>query len=69
MPELLRASDPCPPIGTIVKDSCGGVWVNDGHYPACWYSMKPDSYEVETWTKIAGNYGPVRVIAEGRADL
>ena len=68
---VLRAVDPEPPVGTVVRDDCGLTWVNDGHRPCCW--VRPDLVaegvnDPETWTKIAGNYGPVTVLEWGEAD-
>lgn len=68
--QLLTAADPEPGVGTVVRDSCGGVWLNTGYYPCAW--MHPGGRggawdEVETWTKIAGNYGPVVVLSGGDA--
>lgn len=62
---VLTSTDPEPPAGSVVRDDCGVLWENDGHRPACW--VRPDLVEQsihdpETWTKIAGNYGPVTVI-------
>ncbi|MBD0743576.1 hypothetical protein BG418_18555 [Streptomyces sp. CBMA152] len=59
---VLTASDPEPPAGTVVRDDCGTIWKNDGHYPACWVEPDADVHDPESWTKIAGNYGPVTVI-------
>lgn len=67
----LRAADPEPPAGSRVRDDCGAVWVNDGFRPACW--VRPDLvaegvHDPETWTKIAGNYGPVTVVEWGEGE-
>lgn len=68
----LTSTDPEPPAGTVVRDDCGTQWRNDGpqYRPACW--VRPDLVEQgihdpETWTKIAGNYGPVTVVERGES--
>lgn len=61
---VLSAADPQPPPGTVVRDDCGVTWINSGCYPAAW--IHPDGEgDPESWTKIAGNYGPVTVIEWG----
>jgi len=49
-------------VGTLVRDDCGTVWVNDGNRPACWVQPEEENHDPETWVKIAGNYGPVTVV-------
>lgn len=61
----LTASDPEPPPGTLVRDDCGTVWVNDGYRPCCWVEPGAEVHDPESWTKIAGNYGPVTVLEWG----
>jgi hypothetical protein len=63
--DILTSVDPEPPVGTLVRDDCGTRWGNVGDY---WVPMdaKGDGWEPESWAKIAGNYGPVTVLA-GRA--
>lgn len=68
---VLTSSDPEPPMGTIVAMENGQLWVNFGYYPCAW--MRPGSSggsydDVETWTKVAGNYGPVTVKVWGWDD-
>lgn len=61
----LNSLDPEPPAGTRVRDDCGVEWVNDGYYPCAWVRLNspdPDNSDPETWTKIAGNYGPVTIL-------
>lgn len=60
---MLTSADPEPPPYTVVRDDCGQEWENSGYYPAAW--EPPGGGEHETWTKIAGNYGPVTVIEWG----
>jgi hypothetical protein len=62
---VLTSNDPQPPAGTVVRDDCGTVWENDGHYPVCWVEPNVDYHDPESWTKIAGNYGPVTVLDWG----
>lgn len=57
----LTSLDKQPPEGYTVKDATGNIWHNSGDYPCAWM----DEIEVETWLKIAGNYGPVVVIDNG----
>ena len=58
----LSAGDPEPPPGTVVRDATGWEWYRseEGDY---WLSEK--SGDPESWTKIAGNYGPVTVLEWG----
>lgn len=57
---VLTTADPEPPVGTIVL-CLGEKWGNLGDY---WVAMDRDGQE--SWNKIAGNYGPVTVLAVGR---
>lgn len=57
--QVLTSSDPEPPLGSVVRDSAGGLlWVSLGDY---WVSLS-DYNGPETWTKISGNYGPAVVL-------
>lgn len=58
--DVLTTADPQPPVGTIVL-CLGEKWGNVGEY---WVAMDRDGQE--SWNKIAGNYGPVTVLAVGR---
>jgi len=60
----LTSSDPQPPVGTVVRDDCGQRWVNSGCYPSAWMPLD-DGDDSESWTKVAGNYGPATVIEWG----
>lgn len=63
--DILNSCDPEPPEGTRVRDGCGVEWINDGYRPCCWVrvaSPDPANSDPETWTKIAGNYGPVTIL-------
>lgn len=65
----LTPSDPEPPAGTIVESEDGYRWWRDETHmgAACnWFTMaqltNPDRHDPESWTKVAGNYGPVRIV-------
>jgi hypothetical protein len=58
--DVLTTADPVPPVGTIVL-CLGEKWGNVGEY---WVAMDRDGQK--SWNKIAGNYGPVTVLAVGR---
>jgi hypothetical protein len=65
-PVTLTSSDPEPPPGTVVRDDCGVTWErhgeDEGNY---WLRVDGDGdSDPESWTKIAGNYGPVTVLEE-----
>lgn len=62
--EWLTSSDPEPPPGTTVEMEDGQRWTRyEGMWPGSWLA---EGHEVdgdpETWTKVAGNYGPVRIV-------
>lgn len=61
----LTSRDPEPPAGSLVRDACGLEWERDwdgGN--ACWSHPDGDG-DHETWSKIAGNYGPVTLLEHG----
>jgi hypothetical protein len=62
----LTSNDPEPPVGTVVRDACKRAWVRT---PSSGYTywLQPDDPDgdAESWTKIAGNYGPVTVLKWG----
>lgn len=62
---VLTSNDPQPPACTVVRDDCGRVWENDGHYPVCWVKPDAEVHDPESWTKVAGNYGPVTILKWG----
>lgn len=65
----LTALDPEPPPGTLVRDDCGNRWENDGNCPSAWVDPDDDGYgRARTWTKVAGNYGPVTVVEWGGSE-
>ena len=41
------------------------VWVNTGVYPCAWMDVDCKHVDVESWTKIAVNYGPVTILEQG----
>jgi hypothetical protein len=68
VPKTLTANDPEPPAGTRVQDATGAIWQR--HAPhwtggACNWFMDladGDTGDPESWTKVAGNYGPVTIL-------
>lgn len=50
-----------PGVWSVVRDSLGRLWESDGIYPCAWTMVESDS-DPESWTKVAGNYGPVEVV-------
>jgi hypothetical protein len=60
-PTVLTSADPEPPAGTFVRDHCDVIWASDGCYPTAWVRVDRRG-DPETWTKVAGNYGPVTVL-------
>lgn len=62
----LASADPEPCGGTTVRDADGWLWqrTNDYEGPCNWYKLihGPRS-DYETWTHVAGNFGPVTVHA------
>lgn len=66
---LLTSADPEPPEGSVVRDSCGKTWVNDGYRPCCWVRLdhlEARIHDPESWTKVAGNYGPVIIVGDAQ---
>lgn len=61
--ETLTSSDTPPPPGTIVMDDCGVRWTRDDD--GWWLREGRVDSDPESWNKIAGNYGPVRVVSRG----
>lgn len=58
MIHYLNSLDDEPPVGTQVINDEGVIWE---HQPEG-YWLRDDSPDPESWVKIAGNYGPVRVL-------
>jgi len=66
--QLLSSTDPEPPAGTVVLDPHHRHWHRedidsdeDARPEVRWFGDD----DATSWTKLAGNYGPVRVIAVG----
>jgi len=60
----LTSNDPEPPSGSIVRDSMGRRWTRFEDEPRSWIQLDNDD-DTESWIKVAGNYGPVRVLKMG----
>jgi hypothetical protein len=62
----LTSSDPEPPVGTIVCDAFNRAWRRwpEGYWLEERSPVDPDG-DPGSWVKVAGNYGPVTVIAQG----
>lgn len=60
----LTANDPQPPPATVVRDDTGCRWYRErGRVPCGWVSEHDSAgADPESWTKVAGNYGPVIVL-------
>ena len=72
---VLTSRDPEPCGGHTVRDDTGCIWYRDTLYegPANWSYMQGEGprcwqSDHETWTKVAGNYGPVTVIKSADVD-
>ncbi len=72
MSKWLTSRDPEPVEGSAVENEAGVQWVReDGAYggpgKSNWLPVRSDGAAdytpgcAETWVKVAGNYGPVRV--------
>lgn len=68
---LLTSNDPEPGHGVTVEDFYGDRWrrTDDGDHDgaANWEKTNVDYFEPESWTHVAGNGGPVRIVETGRA--
>jgi hypothetical protein len=66
---LLSSNDPEPPVGTVVTDTHARHWhraeLDQGEDTRKQWVGDDDA---ASWTKVAGNYGPVRVLAVGRVE-
>lgn len=63
--DLLTSADPEPPPGTTVELFDGQeLWTRHADmWPGSWLRHGfEETGDPETWTKVAGNYGPARVI-------
>lgn len=66
----LTSTDPEPSPGALVRDDLGYYWERgEDDDRRMWYPVMDDRAirddDPESWTKIAGNYGPVTVIELG----
>lgn len=66
---LLTSADPEPGRDVVVETGWGQRWhrTDSDGYPgaANWEAVASKGFEPESWTKVAGNYGPVKVVARG----
>jgi len=63
----LTSNDSEPTVGTVVVTQDDGVWLRFDGEGRSWTRLG-DSDDTESWTRVAGNYGPVTVLTTG-ADL
>ena len=66
---LLTSEDPEPGHDVTVQDCHGDKWRRtDGNFNggggANWQQEKPEDSDPESWTRVAGDYGPVRIVPE-----
>jgi hypothetical protein len=67
-PVTLTSTDPEPPPGAVVRDRHGEAWRHWGKDgDGLWWRTDADD-DPESWTKIAGNYGPVTVLEYGEPE-
>lgn len=80
MTDWLTPADPEPPRRSFVEDPSGFRWWrtdSDGtdNVSANWCSVKHGCasgsgfHDHESWTKVAGNYGPVRIVKGSLSDI
>lgn len=71
-PTRFTSTDPELPPGSIVKDAKGDLWTRDYDTPIggrhAWHPIddrgEPRNDDPESWTRVAGNYGPVTMLAQ-----
>lgn len=67
---LLTAASPEPPSGTIVRGLGAERWERHPDGGSCsWFRIDDEGRpfgDPESWTKVAGNYGPVSVEKLGK---
>jgi hypothetical protein len=66
---LLTSEDPEPGHDVTVQDCHGDKWRRtDGNFNggggANWQQEKPEDSDPESWTRVAGDYGPIRIVPE-----
>jgi hypothetical protein len=66
MAVILTSADPEPAPGSVVRDDCGLEWRRDYDGGRVCWSRTDVEADPESWTKIAGNYGPVTVLELGQ---
>lgn len=64
MDEWLTSADPEPAEGTIVETEWGQRWERSPDWEGGGW-LSDDASDPESWIKVAGNYGPVKVISRG----
>jgi hypothetical protein len=59
--QVLTANDSEPPVGSVVTDDTGMEWVRLASSMGFsnWLPLQNLAADYESWTKVAGNYGPV----------
>jgi hypothetical protein len=66
---LLSSSDPEPGRDVVAETGWGQRWhrTDSDGYPgaANWEVVGAGAFDPESWTKVAGNYGPVKVVRDG----
>lgn len=58
----LWSTDPEPVLGAVVETRENGAWQRRSEDRRGWYRLGEDD-DPETWTRVAGNYGPVRLVS------
>jgi len=58
----LTSADPEPPRGTVVEGEVAGRWSRSYEDEGYWLAEGREDGDPESWNKVAGNYGPVRVV-------
>jgi hypothetical protein len=59
----LSSTDPEPPVGSVVVDCEGRRWRRFEEGRRSWAQVGDDiDDDTESWTRVAGNYGPVLLI-------
>lgn len=60
----LTVADPEPPPGTTIEMESGQRWTRyPDMWPGSWLVERGEAdSDPETWLKVAGNYGPVRIV-------
>lgn len=64
---MTTAEDREPAVGTRVLDVYGWVWERQPE--GYWLRLAAPDGDPESWTKVAGNYGPVRIVGKLERDV